>query len=140
MIYPFVEEKTVVNGKSYGLSSCSYDVRIDQNLTLNPGDYALASTIEDLDIPNNVAAFVVDKSSYARLGIMAFNTLIDAGFKGNLTLELKNTAKNIVQIQQGDPICQLVFHWLDEPTDRPYTGKYQNQKRGPQPVILEPDR
>ena len=36
MIVPFVSEKTVVNGKSYGLSAASYDVRIAHDLDLGP--------------------------------------------------------------------------------------------------------
>ena len=37
----------------------------------------------------------------------------------------------------GDPICQVAFHWLDEATDRPYRGKYQNQAAKPTPAIFE---
>jgi dCTP deaminase len=36
MIVPFTSEKIKVNGKSYGLSGASYDVRIDHDLTLGP--------------------------------------------------------------------------------------------------------
>lgn len=36
MIVPFVPEKTVTNGKSYGLSASSYDVRIAHDLVLGP--------------------------------------------------------------------------------------------------------
>jgi deoxycytidine triphosphate deaminase len=32
-----------------------------------------------------------------------------------------------------------MFKMLDEPTERPYRGKYQNQPSGPQPAILEPE-
>lgn len=161
MITPFVGEKTVVNGKSYGLSAASYDVRIAHDLTLGPNpafllaemgaswpasqwlvpdwsqkltNYpkcaALAHTLEDFEMPDNVAGFVVDKSTYARLFVSAFNTLIDPGFKGNLTLELVNLGSDIVEIKAGDPICQICFHWLDENTDRPYRGKYQGQTMG----------
>jgi deoxycytidine triphosphate deaminase len=36
------------------------------------------------------------------------------------------------------PIAQAVFHPLDEPTDQPYeSGKYQDQKRGPQAALYE---
>ena len=34
MIHPFAPEKTVVNGKSYGLSHASYDCRIAHDLVL----------------------------------------------------------------------------------------------------------
>jgi deoxycytidine triphosphate deaminase len=36
MITPFIDQKVVVNGKSYGLSGASYDVRIAHDLILGP--------------------------------------------------------------------------------------------------------
>jgi dCTP deaminase len=169
MIEPFSETKQIVNGKSWGLGPASYDIRIahDLNLGPHPGhalmnfmrierdanvalcmlhesppepNFALANTIENFAIPKDVAAYVCDKSTYARLHVSAFNTLLDPGFVGNLTLELVNLSDEGVFIQAGDPICQLVFHWLDAPTDRPYRGKYQGQPARPVGAILEADR
>lgn len=169
MLSEFSDAKIVVNGKSYGNSAASYDVRIDHDLTLgvnpafliqeaildgtladpymqdilkdklleNPPMTALANTVEDFWMPDNVVAYVVDKSTYARVFTSAFNTLIDPGFKGNLTLELVNFGDKPVVYKKGDPVCQIVFHWLDKTTDRPYAGKYQHQERKPQPAILE---
>lgn len=137
LIFPFMPRKVVVNGASWGLSACSYDVRVASDLWLAPGDFALANTLENFAIPHNVAAFVCDKSTYARRGISAFNTLFDPGFIGNATLELVNHSRNEVAIKAGDPICQIVFHWLDAATDRPYSGKYQFQPQRPVAAILE---
>lgn len=162
MISPFVDKKTVTNGKSYGLSAASYDVRIAHDLTLGPNPsylladmlrrdrqytaeavlelwrsklhnlapaHALAHTIEDFHMPDNVVGYVVDKSSYARNFVTAFNTLLDSGWVGNLTLELVNLSDKTVFIKAGDPIVQIAFHWLDEATDRPYVGKYFGQTK-----------
>lgn len=127
MISPFEPEKKVVNGTSYGLSACSYDVRIAHDLRLYPRHASLAHTIENFNMPHNVVGYVVDKSTYARRFISAFNTLLDPGWSGNLTLELVNHGEKIIDIKAGDPIVQIAFHWLDEPTDLAYSGKYQNQ-------------
>lgn len=129
MLSPFVDKKVVVNGTSYGLSAASYDVRIAHDLRLYPKQSSLAHTVEDFCMPDNVVAYVVDKSTYARRFVSALNTLIDPGFVGNLTLELVNLGEEMVDIKLGDPICQIAFHWLDEATDRPYRGKYQNQTK-----------
>lgn len=137
MIDPFVDHKVVYNGTSYGLSSASYDVRIAHDLALYPGDCALAHTVEDLRIPNDVCCMVVDKSTYARRFTSAMNTFVDPGFKGNLTLELVNHSNEVVRIKEGSPICQLVFFRLDQPTDRPYDGKYQNQSKAAHPPRYE---
>jgi len=137
MIEPFVDQKQVVNGKSYGLSACSYDCRIDHDLTLWPGESALANTMEDFCMPADVVGYVVDKSSFARVFVTAFNTLIDPGFHGNLTLELVNLGKEVVHYKKGDPVVQIAFHWLDRKTDRPYAGKYQHQTKQPHPARYE---
>lgn len=160
MIVPFEKTKKVVNGKSYGLSAASYDVRIAHDLTLGPNPIhllssmattwpasqwlvpdwaqrlnsyppatALAHTLEDFDMPDNVAGFVIDKSTYARVFVTAFNTFLDPGWRGNLTLELVNLGPVAVEIKACDPICQIVFQWLDENTDRPYRGKYYDQSK-----------
>jgi deoxycytidine triphosphate deaminase len=102
-----------------------------------PEPYALANTVEDFDMPPNVVGYVVDKSSFARVFVTAFNTLIDPGFHGNLTLELVNLGPEVVEMKLGDPICQIAFHFLDRPTDRPYAGKYQHQTKKPHPARFE---
>ena len=161
MISPFVAEKKVIGGKSYGLSACSYDVRIAHDIALlavkkrvgggiaydadgnmietddGKRHYALAHTIEDFHMPDDVCGTVVDKSSFARVFVSAFNTLIDPGFIGNLTLELVNLSNEPVFIEEGSPICQIMFHQLDQPTERPYKGKYMHQTKAPHPARYE---
>ena len=125
LVYPFVE-RDVIRGKSFGLSSCTYDCRIAEDLTIHPREVALASTLEKFCFPNNVCGSVLDKSSYARLFISAFNTHLDPGWSGYLTVELANLSNNFIDFKRGDPICQIKFEWLDLPTELPYRGKYEN--------------
>ena len=137
LISPFVGEKTLVSGMSFGLSSASYDIRIAQSLTIKPGEFKLASTLEYFYIHDDLCAVVHDKSSWARRGLAVQNTLFDPGWNGYATLELSNHGKEILAIYAGDPICQIVFHLLVEPTELPYSGKYQNQINQPVPAIEE---
>lgn len=133
MIAPF-HERTVANGMTFGLGPSGYDVRIAESVKLFPGEFLLASTIERFFIPKNVAAFAMDKSSWARRGLSLFNTVLEPGWKGFLTLELANAGPNYLEIPAGSPIAQIMFQWLDLPTDQPYAGRYQNQEAGPQPA------
>jgi len=164
MIAPFVE-RGVASGKSYGLSACTYDCRIAQDLTLEPLPFALidkalrehfdharpfnprllanvryralASTIERFALPITLCGSVLDKSSYARVFITAFNTHLDPGWQGWLTVELVNLGETIVSYRMGDPVCQIKFEWLDEPTELPYRGKYSDQPAHPVESIHE---
>jgi|SRR5882672_1173031 len=137
IIYPFFPRSNQ-NGMTFGVSMAGYDIRIDQELVLMPKDFSLASSIEYFDMPNDLVGMVCDKSTHARKGLQAFNTIIEPGWRGYLTLELVNHSHRPIWLKHGDPIVQVVFQTLTQPTDRPYNGKYQDQKRGPQEAILEP--
>jgi dCTP deaminase len=136
MIEPF-EERGVFDGKSFGLSACSYDIRIREACRLCPGDFMLASTLERFQIPHDICCTVHDKSSWARKGIAVQNTLFDPGWCGYATLELSNHGTDIVHIKAGSPIAQVVFDRLDKPTELPYHGKYLDQPARPVESIDE---
>ncbi len=135
-IKPFCE-RTKEFGMSYGLSAAGYDIRIAEDIYLNKGDFVLASSLEEFNMPNNLLAYVKDKSTWARQGIAVQNTVIEPGWKGYLTLEITNHSKLPITFKQGMPIAQIVFHELKEPTEQPYDGKYQNQSAGAQNPIFE---
>lgn len=117
---------------TYGLGPAGYDIRIDQELTLNAGSFQLASSVERFDMPPDVLARVTDKSTWARRGLCVQNTVIEPGWRGYLTLELTNHSEEHLWIPNGAPIAQVLFELLDEPTAQAYNGKYQNQQSGPQ--------
>lgn len=130
MIDPWYE-RTIYKGMSYGLGPASYDFRIKQNIVVLPHSLVLCSTIERVKMPHHIAARVCDKSSLARMGLAVQNTHFDPGFKGYPTIEITNHTENTIAIEAGMPICQFVFEFLDEVTEKPYAGKYQNQPDEP---------
>ena len=136
LIEPF-EERGVINGKTFGLGPCSYDVRSKARVYLPAGGRALASTIEKFCIPPFICGTVMDKSSNARVFVSAFNTHIDPGWRGYLTVELVNLDSVDHEWEAGDPLCQIRFDALDEPTIMPYQGKYQDQQDMPVPFLYE---
>lgn len=135
-LYPF-EERNKFMGMSYGLSPAGYDIRVREFIYLEPQGFTLASSVERFRMPNNLLGIVHDKSTWARKGLTVQNTVIEPGWAGYLTLELTNHAEEMITIQPYSPIAQIVFHLLDQPTEQPYSGKYQNQEAGPQPARLE---
>lgn len=133
---PFCE-RTIHNGKSYGVSYAGYDIRIKQDIFLRCGDFSLASTVEHFQMPAGVIAIVHDKSTWARRGLSVFNTVIEPGWCGWLTLELKNQHhENHISIAAGDPIAQVIFHRIDGDAEQ-YSGKYQDQPDQPVEAVME---
>ena len=137
MLDPFAD-RTRHEGVTFGLSAAGYDVRIEfdrdgsvEEKLLSPGEFLLASTIERFRMPGDIVGIVHDKSTWARRGIAVQNTVIEPGWEGWLTLELTNHGPEPLLLKRGMGIAQILFHRLDEPTVRPYEGKYQAQERGP---------
>jgi len=141
---PFCERTQHKTGFSFGLSAAGYDVRYDgfilgitdSVMYIDPGTFELASTLEHFTMPNDVLGVVHDKSTWARRGLAVQNTVIEPGWNGYLTLELTNHSDQMIVVQSGTPIAQIVLHQLDAPSEQPYNGKYQGQPRGPQDAIV----
>lgn len=143
------DHKVSEHGVSYGLGEAGYDIRIKQDITfyrlfgLIPmvkivdgkqvsrhfGKFALASAIEKFNMSPSCVAIVHDKSTWARRALSVFNTVIEPGWKGYLTLELVYHGRKKLHIPAGAGIAQVLFHLVQEPAN--YNGKYQNQENKP---------
>ena len=106
----------------------------DEPFILHPGEFVLGQTLERVTLPDDLVARLEGKSSLGRLGLLIHSTagFVDAGFSGNLTLELSNVANLPITIYHGMPIGQLSFMRMDRAVERPYgdgenRSKYQGQ-------------
>lgn len=99
------------------------------NYVLRPGSFVLAHSLEVFEIPTDVIGFVYDKSTLARIGLALQNTVLEPGWKGQITLEISNHGECDVILQPGVGIAQVLLFRLDEDCEKPYgDGKYQNQE------------
>ena len=112
---------------------------------LEPGEFILANTIENVELPDDVVARLEGKSSLGRLGLMVHATAgyVDPGFKGQLTLEISNVARARISIFYRMKIGQISFLRLTTPAENPYGSgvlgsKYQGQL-GPTPSRIHLD-
>ncbi|MFA7188495.1 MAG: dCTP deaminase [Sphaerochaetaceae bacterium] len=148
--------KEARHGVSHGLSEAGYDIRIKQRIEFYPGKvltfsmavadrnnpfgeiehagrFILASAIEEFQMPDDLMGIVHDKSTWARQGLSVFNTVIEPGWFGHLTLELVYHGNSELVIPAGSGIAQVVFHELS--CRKAYTGKYQGQPDMPVSAI-----
>lgn len=93
---------------------------------LYPKTFVLGKAIEQFNLPNNITAIAFTKSSYARVGIFCNITTIDAGFKGDLVIEIANLGSNPVVLHINYGIAEVLFFRHDDTEG--YDGNYQNQK------------
>ena len=102
------------------------------SIVLEPGDSILATTFEKIEIPADLCADAVGRSSLGRLFVSIHETagFCDPGFSGEVTLEMTNENPNPVRLHAGDRVCQIVFKELSSPALNPYGhdgSQYQNQ-------------
>ena len=115
-----------------------------ENFVIHPGEFVLATTLEYIKLPDYIAARIEGRSSLARLGIVVHSTggFIDAGFEGQLTLEMSNLNIVPIKLYPGMKIAQLAFMLQDKPSKIPYgkrkSSKYYGQ-RGPVPSKIHLD-
>lgn len=100
---------------------------------LEPHRRYLATTAQEIALPDNLAGQISARSSWGRDGLDVIQGpagFCDPGYAGRPTLELSVTGSRLV-IWPGAPCLQLVLSWLDRAAERPYGSdglgsKYQS--------------
>lgn len=98
---------------------------------LPPHQFVLASTLEWVRLPSDLAATVIGKSSWGRRGlIIATAIAVHPHFTGCLTLELANVGEVTIALRPGMQICQLSLHQLTNPSPlRPEQSSFAGYRR-----------
>jgi dCTP deaminase len=99
---------------------------------LQPREFALAITMETLELDDDVLGRLEGRSSLGRIGIIVHGTagLFDPGWRGKATLELSNLGIMPVALYPGMRICSFTFEQLTTPTSVPYYKKAGNKYAG----------
>jgi len=107
----------------------------DDPFILHPGEFVLGSTLERVQLPDDLVARLDGKSSLGRLGLLIHSTagFVDPGWEGNLTLELSNVANLPITLYDGMKIGQISFQRLSSPAEVEYGdasigSKYRGQR------------
>ena len=110
------------------------EIEDDTPFILHPGEFVLASTLENIELPDDLVARLEGKSSLGRIGLLIHSTAgyVDPGWKGHLTLELSNVSNLPVTLYYGMKIGQVSYLRLTTPADDLYGSpalgsKYQGQ-------------
>ncbi len=126
-VEPF--EPRQVNSASYDLRVCDHwicptrDPEDSQasEFKLFPGEVLLASTLEYVRVPRNVACDLKLKSTLGRLWINhSLAGWCDPGFEGTITLELQNLGPEPFVLQAGRRIAQLIFMAMESEPEVAY--------------------
>jgi len=93
-------------------------VGLGGRFVLHPRQFALAATLEYVRLPNTVAAHVIGRSRWARVGlIIAMATFVHPGYSGCLTLELQNLGDCPIELTPCLTIAQLTVEKISKPQE-----------------------
>jgi len=159
-IEPFAANASRPGVISFGVTSYGYDVRVGRKFKvftnarcavvdpknfdpasfvdiegdyclIPPNSFALAETVEYLEIPRDILAVCLGKSTLARCGIIVNVTPLEPEWRGKITIEISNTTPLPAKIYSGEGIAQILFFRADAVCHTSYAdkkGRYQDQK------------
>jgi dCTP deaminase len=119
----------VVDPKNFDPNSF-VDIEGDSCL-IPPNSFALAETVEYFEIPRDIIAICVGKSTYARCGIIVNVTPLEPEWRGKITIEISNTTPLPAKVYANEGIAQILFLRTEAVCRTSYAdkkGKYQDQK------------
>lgn len=99
-----------------------------KEIIVEPHSQVLLSTLEVVGLPDNLMGFVELRSTWARHGLFMPPTIIDAGFAGNVTLEVFNSSRFPILLRPGIRFSHIIFATTLNRVRNAYKGAYLNQR------------
>ena len=91
---------------------------------LQPGNFALVSTLEWLMVPSGYAVELKLGSSHACRGYEQTAAWLDPGWSGTPTMGIRNATRYTpLPMERGMLLAQIIVHPLDQPAVRPHRGR-----------------
>ncbi|MFH1788858.1 MAG: dCTP deaminase [Candidatus Altiarchaeota archaeon] len=147
------EDALISNFSEEGLGGAGYDLRVaraytitthsflgvserktpkvaeltDESMIIRPKSFILIETLEEVNMPEDVMARILPRSSLFRMGCVLATAVVDPGYKGTLTMGLANLSSHDFVFEKNARIAQIVFEEVKGETEL-YDGKYQGGK------------
>lgn len=102
----------------------SFDPQNPQTIVLKPGDYLLAKTLEKVNLPSDILALFLPRSSLFRSGVSLFTTQAAPGYQGELVFGIANLGPIDVTIELGARFAHVIFLRVEGGSSS-YRGQWQ---------------
>jgi len=102
----------------------SYDENNRTSYIIKPGEYYLTQTIEKVNMPDNLIAFVKPRTTLFRSGILLRTGAVDPGYTGILNFGLYNAGGCDFEIEMGARYCHIIFMQI-KGESKTYRGQWQ---------------
>ncbi|MGA2911562.1 MAG: hypothetical protein ABSE17_02900 [Candidatus Levyibacteriota bacterium] len=95
-----------------------------KSIKIKPGDYFLVKTVEKINLPLNLSAVILPRTTTFRSGLFLRTGPVQPGYEGELTFGLKNEGPITVEIEMGARFAHILFHEI-KGTGEKYRGQWQ---------------
>ncbi|QQG44311.1 MAG: 2'-deoxycytidine 5'-triphosphate deaminase [Candidatus Roizmanbacteria bacterium] len=102
----------------------SYQNKKQKSFTFEPGKYYLVSTIEEVNLPQDITCNMKPRTTTFRSGLFLRTGNVAPGYSGKLTFALKNEGPLPVTVELGARIVHAQFYWVDGGGNM-YRGQWQ---------------
>lgn len=99
----------------------------DGVFVVKPGEYLLFQTIEQINLPGDLFAYIRPRTTLIRSGIPLETAFISPNYQGKLTVGMKHQGLMEVEIQMGFRILCIAFFPI-EGNAVPYRGVWQGDR------------
>jgi deoxycytidine triphosphate deaminase len=101
-----------------------YEAGRTKFIDFKPGEFYLFKTIEKVNMPDNLVATFLPRTTLQRMGIFFRASQASPGYSGELTFALANMGPCTVKIELGARLCHVIFHEVKGKTHL-YRGQWQ---------------
>lgn len=95
-----------------------------QRVTISRQQYYLVKTIERVNLPENILAYVSGRTTLFRCGVKLETAAVAPGYCGELTFGLHNAGEFDFTLEMGARIAHITFHEVAGET-RHYRGQWR---------------
>jgi deoxycytidine triphosphate deaminase len=96
----------------------------DKSIKVKPGDFFLFKTIEKINLPLNLSAQILPRTTTFRSGLFLRTGPIQPGYQGELTFGLKNEGPITVEVEMGARFAHVIFQEI-KGSGSAYRGQWQ---------------
>lgn len=97
-----------------------------EEIVIPPRNFVLLTTEEYVKMPEDVVGLANLRSTLARYGLVIPPTVVDAGFEGQITIEVVNETPNTIVLKRGMRFLHLIL--VKAEGRAIYSGAYQGQR------------
>jgi len=95
-----------------------------KSIKIKPGDFFLVKTIEKINLPIDLSAVILPRTTTFRSGLFLRTGPVQPGYSGELTFGLKNEGPITVEIEMGARFVHILFHEI-KGVGSQYRGQWQ---------------